>query len=235
MWFKSSRLRATAGLLRLLAAGLPYERMATPDEDIYIRRFGSWSGIFRYQSRRPGEVSRKGDKMKKIVLLFAIALAVAVVPALADVNPTGTGSLPGDWSQQWLENGIGKFNSVEWYVVSGSPLQTPGLSGFSDPSWSVTYLQGDGGAAFAVGGIVTDLYFYTSFADPQIPSQYYFYADLNGVIVDNYLITNDGTGWTAIVQGGAPVPPPSVPEPASILLTGTLLLGASSLLKRRLS
>src|ERR1039458_7948300 len=148
MWFKSSRLRATAGLLRLLPAGLPYERMAAPDEDIYIRRFGSWSGIFRYQSRRPGEVSRKGDKMKKIVLLFAIALAVVVVPALADVNPTGTGSLPGDWSQEWNEAGV-TFNSVEWYVVSGSPLQLPGLSGFTGTNWSVTYFQGDGGAAFA--------------------------------------------------------------------------------------
>jgi hypothetical protein len=209
MWFKSSRLRATAGLLRLLAAGLPYERMATPDEDTCGLRFGSRRGILWHQSRRPGEVSRKGDKMKRIVLLFAIALAVAVVPALADVNPTGTGGLPGDWGQQWQENGVGNFNSVEWYVASGSPLQAPGLGDFTGTNWSVTYLQGDGGAAFAVGDVTTDMLFTTAFVDPQIPSQYYFYADLNGVIVDNYLITNDGTGWTAIVQGGAPVPPPA--------------------------
>ena len=66
------------------------------------------------------------------LLTVALITIVGAVPAMAsDILATGSSSVPGDWSQEWLESGVGTFNTILLISESGDGLATPGLTDVS--------------------------------------------------------------------------------------------------------
>jgi MYXO-CTERM domain-containing protein len=128
--------------------------------------------------------------------VLAAAASVTSV-ARADMAPVGDPFPHGSWGQQWVENGVGNFDHVQFFMISGATqFDTPtALQGFS-ASWSQTY--NDGNVAVMDGNAVNELYWshiYTG--DQSTPFSYCFEAYSNGVMVDSVVINwVPNVGWT---------------------------------------
>jgi hypothetical protein len=152
---------------------------------------------------------------------------------MANIQAVGTLD---DWGVQVQENGVGDFNSIHLYSVSGSPLTIPGMNGFNNGIWTYQYNQTDATIVTAATP-VTDVTFNVNLLDPAIANTVlYFYADLNGTFVDRASATYDGSNWS-FVPNGAPVVPPSLATPdggTTLSLLGLALVGLAGL-RRKLS
>jgi len=176
--------------------------------------------------------------------LFALLLTVALtfiagtVPALANGIATvgGPGLSPGDWSQEWLENGVGNFDTILLFSESGAGvLFTPGLTDVSG-GWTETNPVPGMFSMLTTGSPVTDYYFNTNFVDPGVGITFNIYALLGGVrgkLLDSATIDNFGDGsslgYGLSLKGtpgtvGLANDLGSVPEPATLGMFGLGLL-----------
>jgi hypothetical protein len=147
------------------------------------------------------------------------------------------------WSQGFTEtSGVdltGPFDAVAIQIISAGPLESPGLSSFNPPGWSVAYNSLTNLAAFASrSSNSTYESFNVLFAGSSGSSlTVNFEAYLGGVLKDYDTCVWNG-GW-AITHHHAGIDPPTdgpsegaaeaaagIPEPASILVWS--LLGAGS-------
>jgi hypothetical protein len=179
--------------------------------------------------------------MKKLLaVLFVLTLTLMAVPAMADTafsqqfndKPPYSVSAPG-------------VNTVEVFMETStvSLVSPKGISGFPDSSWSETSTSPT--FSIASGSVNDNLNFTVNFANGLgTPFTIDFYALYNGAVVDSTGFYYDGKGtgdnpisnWsaTALATSFANENTSPVPEPASLMLLGSGLLGMAGMARRKL-
>ncbi len=184
---------------------------------------------------RGSSTNEQTEYIMKTIKTLAIGLAVVAAISVTSVRASivAIDGPAGDWSQEFIENGVGNFTAMEVAWVSGSLLQTPVFADFTVVGWS--QVAGGSLAALASGPATTSMLFSLNFVGSTAPTVFYFWAFDGTRVVDTAK-----AGWDS--QGGwsfppTLVPPAAVPEPTTMVAGALLLLpfGASTLriLRRR--
>ncbi len=177
----------------------------------------------------------------RFLCLFALILIAG--SAFADLAPTGSPIPTGSWTQQFWEHGVGPFNNVIFMVTTpgvtmGDAGNPTGLNAFSandNSDWGSTRTNPQTSWGFDNWygvGYPTELYFNATFSSDQ--SQAFdalFYAYNDNTLVEHSNLHWDGSNWSVNPVQDAP----PVPEPASLVMLSSGLLGMSGFLRRKLS
>ena len=157
---------------------------------------------------------------------FSVLLAMSHAPASA-ILISGLPVEGNSWSQGWNETGVGNFNSMQGYWVSGSLFEAPSWSNFTDGSWSTTV--GTSTYVSASGSAVTNLTWNGHYADPSsAATSWRFAAFLDGVGLEYAQVDWNGSGWNIYAidkttwDAGNPVPEPSI---LTLIGVGAIILG----------
>jgi len=174
-------------------------------------------------------------KIIKLILVLALG-AVICLPAVAGAF-IANGGLLGDWSQQFEENGVGNFDAMEFFMVSGGSEWTNSAYSLSNSSWSSQITNPN--YVMATGNALTDLKFNLSGTDVGPPNVFSFDflawdgGILTGTLKEHTRVNYNG-GWSFAASttavGDYDRSDPSgansaVPLPPSALLFSTGLLG----------
>ncbi|MEJ2671641.1 MAG: hypothetical protein P8168_05425 [Deltaproteobacteria bacterium] len=175
-------------------------------------------------------------RIKLIKLIVVLTLGVVIcLPGVA-----------GAWSQQFNESGVGNFDAMELFMVSGGSEWTS-VAGFSNGSWSGEIVNPS--YVLATGNTITNLNFTLKGTDVGPPNVFAFDflawdgGILTGTLKEQTRVTYNN-GWhfaastidvndydrtdpTAVLSSSA------VPLPPSALLLGTGLLGLGFVPLRR--
>jgi hypothetical protein len=163
------------------------------------------------------------------VLALAAAVGFATSTAMATMLPVGEAWEIGSWAQRFRDSNEAAFNRIEISMTTSPAFETPGLSGFSDPSWAITdYIQESPTERSYVlaGGLATtsidfDVLFLGEVADPLV---FAFNAYNGQTLIEAAELTWDGATWTVVTTGQTVRPAPPVPEPGTVVAAVLLLL-----------
>lgn len=171
--------------------------------------------------------------------IITLLLVLIVVPmnARADLMRVGDPTEIGSWTQAFNESGVGNFDTVETFMLSGGPFEAPPFAGFSIAGWSGSLINNN--YAIGSGPATTSLTWNINFSGSQSsPLGFDFLAWEGGVfgtLKEAAKATWSGSGWSFALFttdgtiGSNSVAydrcPPPVPEPATMLLLGSGLLG----------
>ncbi len=176
----------------------------------------------------------------RILLLAFVALILIYAPvAKADtfvVYPPG-----------WYENGVGPFNQLAMFMITPGLTFSPGGGFFALSSYWSAYTGGviNPGYAYALGAYVTLEDFNFAVVGASLPADFsfYFFALDGATVVDSGIVTiyTNGNGgmdhftWTPLDPDTYNTMDTSaVPEPMTLLLFGSGLMGIGGLVRRKL-
>lgn len=167
-------------------------------------------------------------------LLFVFGLFFIVCNVSAALVEQGPGYDIGSWSQAFNESGVGPFNEMEAFMVSGSTFEADGFVNFSSGGWSGALLRPD--YIKAVGSALDYLQFDIKFVTAQItPLVFDFLAWNDGELQEQVRATWSGGGWsfgtTPVVSSGYDRSA-AVPIPPTVWLLGSGLLGLVGLRRK---
>jgi hypothetical protein len=165
--------------------------------------------------------SFSGDEMKKLSILLCFAMMCAMA-ANADVIATGAGTVTGSWTQAWIWQGT-TITSFEFDMLPGSAWEHPihdFSNGWTATGFSSTVITG-AGAADVNFGYSTD--FVTNMNQPL---SYRWYGFSGSTVIDQGVASWDGSSWSYVSET-------ATPEPASLILLGSGLLGIGSTLRKK--
>lgn len=162
--------------------------------------------------------------------LLTIALVVLCLggSALADnFTPYGDPVITGSWVQGFNDQNATAFNNIEIVMTAGGPLESPGITNFSNPGWSVLFGATD---TTASGPLTNNLTFYVHFLSGiASPLTFNFFAYQDTTLLE--YATADWTGHAWVITEHAPA---SLPEPTSLMLFGSGLIGVAGVIRRKL-
>jgi len=140
-------------------------------------------------------------------------------PSLSTVNSAITGLSSGYSLLQSSPTSASKFGSFDFAIVCGNPpCDNGGSSGINASNHSLTFSL--------TGFNVSDFNFLSTGGNPNA----YFASDICTAGTANGC--TGGTGNVGATTLTVP-PPPATPEPSSLVLLGTGVLGAAGMLRRR--
>jgi hypothetical protein len=173
-------------------------------------------------------------KMIKLIVVLALG-AIICLPGVAGAF-IDQGIVFDDWAQQFNESGVGNFDAMECFMVSGGSEWTS-IDGFSNGSWSGEIVSPN--YVMATGNTVTNLNFNLRGTDVGPPNVFTFDflawdgGIITGTLKEHTRVSYNG-GWSfaaspADVSGYDRSDPFAaravVPLPPSVLLFSTGLLG----------
>jgi hypothetical protein len=145
------------------------------------------------------------------------------------------------WQQRFQEYGVGEFDTMEVYMLSGEDyFDCLAFNDFSDPSWAVSSYDSGSATTHAVasGNTSTYLSFDIGFAGDRSNSLGFDFLAWHGSeLKEAAYVAWTGRCWNITQSNNSYSPPGSseapVPEPATMLLLGSGLIGLAGFGRRK--
>ncbi len=168
--------------------------------------------------------------MKRIGLCAALAVALITVSApAASATPVAIGDpmATGSWAQTFNESGVGLFNRMQVFMLSGAGFEAPAFSAFGGAGWLDHYVNPT--YAWASGSAISNMNFNLNFLGSSAdPLSFVFVAWNNNVRLEAALAVWNG-GWSISPYSGA------LPAPdggTTLALLGCALVGLGALRRK---
>lgn len=177
--------------------------------------------------------------MKKVLMFLVICGFVMTMSAsaFAMVLPVGAPFSIGSWSQQFNESGVGSFNQIAVWSLSGDIFEAPAFTAFSASGW--TSYDPSASNAFAFGPDNSNLNFNINFVGTSATPLSFLFMASQDLTAKEWAFASWNNGWTIRAATGEEIgnkgPTTPVPEPTTILLLGMGALGLFGLKKRKVA
>jgi hypothetical protein len=178
--------------------------------------------------------------MKRVLLIAAamsLVMAASAPTASAGLITVGDPFITNSWGQRWNESGVGLFDKMEFFIVSGeSRFEDPGIANFSSGGWTGAVVNPS--YALASGAALTSMDFDSRFTGNTSPITFYFLAWQDVTLLEFVRVTWNG-GWSyASLNTNSSGQydfdrSPAVPDGgATLVLLGGALMGLGALRRK---